>query len=59
MSYYSLLISDYGGYGGYGELGWREGQKPGEGSPDAAAAPPVDPAAAAAPPHATGEVTFQ
>ena len=49
MSYYSLLISDYGGYGGYGGLGWREGQKPGEGSPDAAAVPPSD----------TGAVTFQ
>ena len=59
MSYYSLSKSDYGGYGGYGGLGRRERQKPGEGSPDAAAAPPVDPAAAAAPPHATGEVTFQ
>jgi len=45
--------------GGYGGLGWREGQKPVEGSPDAAA--PVNPSAAAgaAPPAATGEVTFQ
>ena len=53
--YYSLSKTDYGGYGGYGGLGWREGQKPGEGSPDAAAAP-VD---AAVPPPATVEVTFQ
>ena len=59
MSDYSLSKTDYGGYGGYGGLGWREGQKPG----DAAAAPAVDPAVApvdaAAPPPATGEVTFQ
>ncbi|XP_057371889.1 uncharacterized protein LOC130692820 [Daphnia carinata] len=44
-----------GGYGNYGGLHWREGQKAGEGAPDAAAVP-ID-AAAAAP--ANGQVTFE
>ncbi|KAI9561342.1 hypothetical protein GHT06_012298 [Daphnia sinensis] len=53
----------YSGHGGYGNHGghglyWREGQKAGEGTPDAAAAVPIDaPAAAAAP--ANGQVTFE